>query len=152
MDMSDYKNKRGIPSPADIASIKPNIANAKFPATANKFPPPAQQKAAAAVADEAFELESEDDGWGEDEMEDLKKFDYKNTDLNKMSDYALQRHKTNMDKEFSKKVLKPGDKGFEYDKRVDFSSQMLSGQQSDNSWDENEGNGDEDDYFDDDFA
>lgn len=87
--MSDYKNKRGIPSPADIASIKPNIANAKFPATSNKFPPPAQQKAAA-VADEAWELEDEDgddDGWGEDEMEDLKKFDYKNTDLNKMSDY-----------------------------------------------------------------
>lgn len=25
MDMSDYKNKRGIPSVADIANIKPNI-------------------------------------------------------------------------------------------------------------------------------
>lgn len=41
------------------------------------------------MADEAWELESEGDGWGEDEMEDLKKFDYKNTDLNKMSDFAL---------------------------------------------------------------
>ncbi len=29
MDMSDYKNKRGIPSVADIANIKPNIQNAK---------------------------------------------------------------------------------------------------------------------------
>ena len=124
LDMTDYKNKRGIPSPADIASIKPNPANAKFPATAqSKFPPPAPQKATP-VADEAWELEDEDgdDGWGEDSMEDLKKFDYKNTDLNKMSDYQIKRHKENMDKEFAKKVLKPGDKGFEYDKRVDFSS------------------------------
>jgi len=36
-------------------------------------------------ADEAWELE--DDGWGEDDLSDLKKFDYKNTDLNKMSDF-----------------------------------------------------------------
>ncbi len=68
MDMSDYKNKRGIPSVADIANIKPNIQNAK---------PHVQ-------ADEAWELES--DGWGEDNMEDLKRFDYKNTDLNKLTD------------------------------------------------------------------
>ena len=85
-------------------------------------------------------------------MEDLKRFDYNNTDLNKMTDYQLQRHKANMDQDFSKKVLKPGDKGFEYDKRVDFSSNMMSGAQSNGSWDEDEGNGDEDDYFDDDFA
>ena len=39
-----------------------------------------------------------------------------------MSDFQLQRHKQNMEKEFSKNVLKPGDKGFEYDKRVDYSS------------------------------
>lgn len=88
LDMTDYKNKRGIPSAADIASIQPNPANAKYPATSNKFPPPAAQKQTT-VADEAWELEDEeeDDGWGEDNMDDLKKFDYKNTDLNKMSDY-----------------------------------------------------------------
>ena len=40
LDMTDYKNKRGIPSPADIASIKPNIANAKVPAASSNFPPP----------------------------------------------------------------------------------------------------------------
>jgi len=47
-----------------------------------------------AAADEAWELEDdENDGWGEDDYNDLKKFDYKNTDLNKMTDYQLQRHK-----------------------------------------------------------
>jgi len=60
-----------------------------------------------------------------------------------------------MDQQFKKNVLKPGMKGYEYDKRVDFSSQMLN-QNADNSWDEDEEgddfNGDEDDYFDDDFA
>ena len=57
-----------------------------------------------------------------------------------------------MEKDFSKNVIKPGMKGFEYDKRVDYSSQMQM--DDDNSWDENDGNGegDEDDYFDDDFA
>lgn len=49
-----------------------------------------KQAAAAAVADEAWELsndEANDDGWGEDNLDDLKKFDYNNTDLNKMSDF-----------------------------------------------------------------
>jgi hypothetical protein len=31
--------------------------------------------------------EANDDGWGEDNLDDLKKFDYNNTDLNKMSDF-----------------------------------------------------------------
>lgn len=49
MDMSDYKNKRGIPSPADIANIQPNFANAKKdplpPMTNNnKFPPPSSSQ------------------------------------------------------------------------------------------------------------
>ena len=58
-----------------------------------------------------------------------------------------------MEKDFKKNVVKPGDNGYEYDKRVDFSKQMNGGQ-ADASWDEddNEFGGDEDDYFDDDFA
>lgn len=104
MDMSDYKNKRGIPSASDIANIAPSLANAKGPLPSlggSKFPPPAQSKfpppsstqqkaAASAVADEAWELDDDDesdDGWGKDNFADLKKFDYKNTDLNKMSDF-----------------------------------------------------------------
>ena len=136
--MTDYKNKRGIPSAAEIAAIKPSLNNAKTTVTAtssvtrpssaktDNFKPAITtannlKSAKTAVADEAWELE-DDDGWGEDKMDDLKKFDYKNTDLNKMTDYQLQRHKQNMDKDFSKNVLKPGDKGFEYDRRVDYSS------------------------------
>lgn len=46
-----------------------------------------KKSSSAAVADEAWELDDEDDGWGEDNLDDLKKFDYKNTDLNKMSDF-----------------------------------------------------------------
>jgi len=32
-----------------------------------------------------------------------------------------------MEKDFSKNVVKPGDKGYKYDNRVDFSSQQMSG-------------------------
>ncbi len=53
-----------------------------------------------------------------------------------------------MEKEFSKNVLKPGDKGFEYDKRVDYSSHNQDADSDENSWDEGKDN----DYFDDDFA
>jgi hypothetical protein len=107
--MTDYKNKRGIPSVAEIAAIKPSLNNAKTTVTAtssvtrpssaktDNFKPAITtannlKSAKTAVADEAWELE-DDDGWGEDKMDDLKKFDYKNTDLNKMTDYQLQRHK-----------------------------------------------------------
>lgn len=81
--------------------------------------------------------------------DDLNDFDYKNKDLNKCGDYELKRHKLNMDKEFNKNILKKGDQGFEYDKRVDFKKDDT--ELVDDSWDEgNEFN--DDDYFDDDFA
>ena len=146
LDLTDYRNKRGnqLPSAADIAAIKPKRPDS----SAAKAP----VKQSSAAADEAWELE-DDDGWGEDDMADLKKFDYQNTDLNKMTDYQLNRHKQNMDKEFSKKVVRPGDKDFEYDKRVDYSSQIMSAQNGNTSWDEDEDKqASEDDYFDDDFA
>ena len=54
-----------------------------------------------------------------------------------------------MDKQFNKNILKKGDQGFEYDKRVDFKKDDT--ELVDDSWDEgNEFN--DDDYFDDDFA
>jgi len=136
LDMTDYKNKRGIPSPSDIANIQPKASNAKpagsaFPAFSKPAPIATKQEpvksSTQAAADEAFELDDdEDDGWGEDNYEDLKRFDYQNTDLNKMGDYQLNRHKQSMERDFSKNAVKPGDKGFEYDKRVDFSSQLQS--------------------------
>ena len=85
--MTDYKNKRGIPTAAQIAAIKPSLANAK--PTAQAASVSLQKTATAAIADEAWELDDDEDedGWGKDDYEDLKKFDYKNTDLNKMSDF-----------------------------------------------------------------
>ncbi len=53
-----------------------------------------------------------------------------------------------MDQGFSKNVIKPGDKGYQYDKRVDFNSKV----KEDNSWDEGSQDEDDDNYFDDDFA
>ena len=78
LDLSGVKDKRKAQAP---------IVPAK--------PAPKQQQTftAAGGADEAWDLESDGDGWGEDDLSDLKKFDYKNTDLNKMSDFQIQRHK-----------------------------------------------------------
>jgi hypothetical protein len=108
-----------------------------------------------------MELEDEDDddddGWGVPDnyvpnTDDLEEFDYKNTDLNKCGDYELKRHKLNMDKQYSKNILRKGDPGFEYDKKVDFKYNADAA--SDNSWDEDEdmNMNDDNDYFDDDFS
>ena len=53
-----------------------------------------------------------------------------------------------MDEKFSKNQLKPGDNGFQYDKRIDFTKKAESNKKGDTSWDEEE---DVDNYFDDDF-
>lgn len=76
LDLKDYKNKREqLPAKAPQPVTKP-IATPQAKTTVN------------ATADEAWELSDDgDDGWGEDNLNDLKKFDYENTDLNKMSDY-----------------------------------------------------------------
>lgn len=114
----------------------------------------------AAGADFEMDLDDEDesdgDAWGVPEnyvpnTDDLKDFDYSNTDLNKCGDYELKRHKLNMDKGYAKNILKKGDPGFEYDKRVDFSKSGKMDELAENSWDEGEDNFNDDDYFDDDF-
>jgi hypothetical protein len=65
-----------------------------------------------------------DDGWGEIEPTpiDTRGIDYNKLNLNKLSDYELNRHKAAMDKEYQKNFLKKGDAGFEYDKKVDFTN------------------------------
>jgi len=100
-----------------------------------------------------FEEEG-DDGWGDDwgapKKEDFSKFDYQNTNLNKLSDAQIAQHKKKMDEKFLKNQLKPGDPGFEYDKRIDFGKKNKDDEdEGDNSWDE--GAEDVDNYFDDDF-
>ena len=57
-------------------------------------------------------------------------------DLNKVSEEALKRKKQEMDEVFEKNRLQPGDKGFEYDKEIDFgdeSDKVSCGWDSSNS-------------------
>jgi hypothetical protein len=64
------------------------------------------------------------DDWGDSVKPlplDTRKIDYSKLDLNKLSDTELARHKAEMDKDYQKKIIRPGDKDFVYDKRVDFS-------------------------------
>lgn len=48
----------------------------------------------------------EDDGWGDDwgapKKEDFNNFDYKNTNLNKLSNEQIAQHKKKMDENFHK--------------------------------------------------
>ena len=56
-----------------------------------------------------------------------------------------------MDEKFVKNQLKPGDAGFVYDKRIEFTKKADNDDdEGDNSWDEGAGE-DVDNYFDDDF-
>ena len=98
--------------------------------------------AANAAADEAFDFSDEEDEVESEEENkeppniDFANFDYKKTDLNKLTDIELKAHKAAMEVEFNKKVLKKGDDGFEYDKRVDF--KYNAEEAADDSWDESE--------------
>ena len=100
--------------------------------------------------------------------EEFKNFDYMNTNLNKLDEEELKKHKKAMDTDFVKNRLRPGDPGFKYDSRKEFS--YNADEADDNSWDESDeeivgdnkkdqmaadfsGVGrDDDEYFDDDFA
>ena len=61
-------------------------------------------------------------------------------DLNKLDDYELDKRKADMDKDFEKNRIRPGDVDFVYDKEVEF-----NGGKIESGWD------DEDDYSDPDF-
>ena len=53
------------------------------------------------------------------EVEDYYKcFDYENENLNKLNDEELKKHKDNMEKEYTKNVIQPGHRDFEYDIEV----------------------------------
>ena len=64
----------------------------------------------------------------------------KDEDLNKLDDYELDRRKAEMDKEFEKNRIRPGDEDFVYDKEVEFNDVKIE-----SGWD------DDDDYSDPDF-
>jgi hypothetical protein len=76
-----------------------------------------------------------DDDWNFDDIDKptnnkntAKKFgidnddgiDYNTYDLNKLSDYEIQKHKKKMDKVYEQHFVKPTDPTFVYDKRVEF--------------------------------
>lgn len=136
LNLTDYQNKR------KQLQDKPSMAAAAKPSH-----------------DGAIEIsnDDDDDGWGDDwgapKKPDLSNFDYKNTNLNKLSNEQIALHKKKMDENFHKNQLKPGDKGFEYDKRIDFTKKkQVEDDDEENSWDEGDGNGENlDNYFDDDF-
>lgn len=149
LDFSDYKNKRDNYQRPETG--KTAADSQRLPSAVGQRP---GQAAGADFAVDLSDEDDEDDGWGDvdnyvPDCNDLAGFDYKNKDLNKCGDYELKKHKLNMDKDYKKNILKPGDNGFEYDKRVDFSRNK--DQAVEDSWDDND-NFNDDDYFDDDFA
>ena len=56
-------------------------------------------------------------------------------DLNKLDDYELDKRKAEMDKDFEKNRIKPGDEDFVYDKEVEFNEgKMESGWDDDDEY------------------
>ena len=76
-------------------------------------------------SDDSF-MEDEDETFGMDGQ----------VDLNKVSEGDLDRAKKNMNNAFLKNRIRPGDEGYEFDKRVEFSVDEAAG--SDCSWDESD--------------
>ena len=64
--------------------------------------------------------------------------DYNTYDLNKLDDLTLQRHKTVMDKKYNENFVSKDNPDFQYDKRVDFSTQNNAQANDEDSWDEDE--------------
>jgi len=93
---------------------------------------------------------NDEDAWGDDDWnlddadnkaKEFSNFDYNKQDLNKLSNKELEQHKKKMDEKYYANFVSPNDPTFEYDKRVTFDPV----QDQDNSWDENEDEGD--DFF-----
>ena len=53
---------------------------------------------------------------------DVRNFDYKTTDLNKLPEAEIRAHKKNMDKDYNKNFIGKDDPNFQFDVRKDFSS------------------------------
>lgn len=133
LNFKDYQNKRQSPTEqVEPAKPKPNL-NIKEVLNGGAA------KLNNQAFDEDFEIEDDwGDEWGEDSDEkakDFSQFDYNNKDLNQMGDKELAQHKKAMDKDFGKNQLKPGDEGFEYDKKIEFTKAVAV---EDNSWDDSE--------------
>ena len=71
----------------------------------------------------------------------------KEENLNKLTTEELNEVKAEMDVDFRKNQIQPGQPGYQYDVRKQF-----DGDKADNSWDEGVVSQDDDDYFEDDFV
>lgn len=174
LNFSDYQNRRREatqPEPTEKSGVL-NVKDVLNGSAAQKIN--AENMNSQAYDGEIEVADDWGDDWGEDEEEDLDNVDYTKTDLNKLGDAALARHKKAMDKNFNANQLKPGDAGFEYDKRVEFPKGGNDSPLQDDSWgaesdeevaeqehkeqdddmqDYGEDDDDDDmDYFDDDFS
>ena len=59
-----------------------------------------------------------------------------------MAQGTLDKHKKNMNVDFIKNRVRPGDEGYEFDKQVDFET-PVDEDASDNSWDDMDSSDDE---------
>lgn len=153
LNLTDYQNKRKQSQQTyqSSSTVNNNLKSSGGPLTK------VGKDGAIEISNDYYDEEEDEDdngdAWGDDwgdnnkDDENLDNFDYNNTNLNKMSTEQIAKHKKNMDKEFVKRQLKPGDPGFVYDKRIDF-NKKAGGGGGDDSWDEDN----VDDYFDDDFV
>ena len=80
-------------------------------------------QAAPITDDDQFpNLDDDFDNFGENIPDiDINSYEYKNRNLNKLSDFELAKEKKAMDNKFNQNFVKPGDPNFVYDKVVDFS-------------------------------
>lgn len=80
-------------------------------------------QAAPIMDDDQFpNLDDDFDNFGENIPDiDINSYEYKNRNLNKLSDFELAKEKKAMDNKFNQNFVKPGDPNFVYDKVVDFS-------------------------------
>ena len=62
---------------------------------------------------------------------DIDSKQYQNENLNKLNDKELAVRKRQMDRDFDRNFIKPGDPSFQYDKRIEFKVRKSGG----GSWD-----------------
>ena len=127
------------PAPATTDASTPPT-----PPTPPTAPPVSTTTNTAKTDDDAF-----DDLLGDILGSDLDDLDYSSEDplegdldLNKVDEGTLDQAKKNMNVDFLKNRIRPGDQGYEFDKQVDFA--QVDEVESDNSWDDmDESSGDD---------
>ena len=74
----------------------------------------------------------------------MTKYDYSKLDLNKLDDDQLKAHKKAMDEQYHKNIVRPGDAGYQYDKRTDYAALRKQAAMNNNNGDDEEDSWDDD--------